>query len=448
MASKTLDSLALPTMSARFDHLVVSVPDLAAAGHRWAAAGLTPHAGGRHPGGTVNALIRGPRAGYVELISAEPDAQSDWADRVRGTTGTLGFAVAVDDIEAARAALIEAGFTPREVTDGSRRTPDGTTLRWRMCQVGSQAFDPQLPFLIEWVTPMPPGPEDGPVVEALGIDLPDRSRLAMMLRTIGFPEQPGDVPWLTFNDGEVTITLTASAEHHGVTAIGFGLAHGAGSWQDLDGLSVSTAPDVRSHRGYVLLPAVEEHFARRDPALVTWPAPHPERAPLEEEYSRCLDPGKYRIIAARARAWATALAERVIAEVSDADGNLTITPHAPDTLRVQVRSTGFDGFDDNGVQIVATDSGATIAQLPACGCDACDDGSAPLLREIDDTFLHLIDGGVLHIADRRGRTVTTSLEGWAASGSFRDGEPERWIAAVDAGRTDRGWVVTRGAPWI
>ncbi|HHU09538.1 MAG TPA: VOC family protein [Intrasporangiaceae bacterium] len=435
-------------MAARFDHLVVSVADLDAAAARWAAAGLRPHRGGRHPGGTVNALIRGPRTGYVELISTEPDARSDWADRVRGSTGPLGFAVAVDDIAAARAALIDAGFTPREVTDGSRATVDGATLRWRMCQVGPVAFDPELPFLIEWITPMPPGPDDGPVVEAIGIEVPDPTRLATLLRTVGFPEQPGDVPWLTFADGEVTITLATSPEHHGVTAVGFGLAHGAGSWQDLDGLYVSTSPDVRSHRGHVLLPTVEEHFADRDPALATWPAPHPERAPLEEEYSRCLDPGKYRIIAARARAWTAALAERGIAEVSDTDGTLTITPHAPDTLPVQVRFTGFDGVDDSGVQIVATGSGATITQLPVCGCDACDDGSAPLLREIDDTFLHLIDGGVLHIADRRGRTVTTTLDGWAASGRFRDGEPERWIADVDAGRADRRWVVTRGKPWI
>ena len=62
-------------MAARFDHLVVSVADLDAAAARWAAAGLRPHRGGRHPGGTVNALIRGPRTGYVELISTEPDAR-------------------------------------------------------------------------------------------------------------------------------------------------------------------------------------------------------------------------------------------------------------------------------------------------------------------------------------------------------------------------------------
>ena len=272
--------------------------------------------------------------------------------------------------------------------------------------------------------------------------MPDPTRLATLLRTVGFPEQPGDVPWLTFADGEVTITLATSPEHHGVTAVGFGLAHGAGSWQDLDGLYVSTSPDVRSHRGHVLLPTVEEHFADRDPALATWPAPHPERAPLEEEYSRCLDPGKYRIIAARARAWTAALAERGIAEVSDTDGTLTITPHAPDTLPVQVRFTGFDGVDDSGVQIVATGSGATITQLPVCGCDACDDGSVPLLRR-STTPSCLIDGGVLHIADRRGRTVTTT---------------GRWAPAGDSGRgtgawtptstrdADRRWVVTRESP--
>ena len=57
-------------MPARLDHLVISVPDLAEAARRWTGAGLPAVPGGAHPVGTVNALVRGPEAAYVELIAA------------------------------------------------------------------------------------------------------------------------------------------------------------------------------------------------------------------------------------------------------------------------------------------------------------------------------------------------------------------------------------------
>jgi hypothetical protein len=46
--------------------------------------------------------------------------------------------------------------------------------------------------------------------------------------------------------------------------------------------------------------------------LPTWPDPHPERAsPQDEEYSRLTDPGRYRIVHARARTWAAVLEDAV-----------------------------------------------------------------------------------------------------------------------------------------
>lgn len=467
-------------MGARFDHLVVSVADLGAAIGRWSEFGLAPQPGGRHPGGTENALVRGPRAAYLEIISTEEGAESDWADRVRTTQGPLGFAVAVDDIEAARAALVQAGFSPGEVTDGSRQAPDGSTLRWRLCQVGRQAFDPELPFLIEWTTPMPPGPADGPVLESVNVasrSVVERDRLVTMLRALDFPEEPSGTPGFTFLDGDLRISLPATeAEMRaweqaasgsalylrfgedddagsdsvtvGPDAIGVGLPHGETRWQQIDGLSVTVYPDVRSHVGHVLLPAVESHFAARPDGLATWPDPHPDRDPPEEEYSRCLDPGKYRIIGARVQAWATALAEAQIAARVDHASGFDIVPRRPGAVPITVAITGFEGLADNGLTLSVDSPGGSVEllRLPDCGCDACDSGSADLLTQVDEFFLHVLDGGVYKITGGRGREVTTAYQGWSASGSFRGDEAEQWIADARAGRSR--YEVLSGTPWL
>lgn len=459
-------------MAARFDHLVVSVPDLDDASRRWRGQGIAVQPGGTHPGGTVNALVRGPRRAYVELISVGPDADPTWAEQVSAHLGPLGFAVAVDDIEAARAALVTAGFAPQEVTEGSRITPEGHTLRWRTCQVGERLFDPHLPFLIQWTDAMPPGPQDGPVLDSVTVDVPDRDRLVALLRAIWFPEQPSHSPGVTFTDGEVDLWLPATraeiAEWErqeggsraylrwdgeaddeeptrvGPTAIGIALPTGETSWREIDGLSVTTYPDVRAHAGHVLLPAVDAHFAQRPAELTQWPAPHPERAPLDEEYSRCLDPGKYRIVTARARAWARALADADLAEVVETDAGFDLVPRRAGALPISVHIEGFEGFTDNLVRVEVR--GVELTRLPDCGCDACDDGSAGMLTALDEGFLHALDGGVYLIRDGRGREVTTTFNGWSASGSFASGEQEQWIAQARAGRSRRD--VIEGAPWL
>jgi len=466
-------------VGARFDHLVVSVTDLEAAMTRWQEAGLPAHPGGRHPGGTVNGIVRGPRAAYVELISTLDDAdpEAPWVQRVRGDQGPLGFAIAVDDIGAARDAVISVGLSPGAVTEGSRETPDGTTLRWRMCQVGERPFDPELPFLIEWVTPMPAGPADGPVLESVSLEIGPsthaRDRLLAMLHAVGFPEVPGTVPWKTFSDGEVVITLPATdaevqewersqggsasylrigdpeveeaaPEMLRIGQVGFGLPGGDGSWGELDGLSFATHPDVRSHVGHILLPAVETHFAARPADLVEWPHPHPGRDPLEEEYSRCLDPGKYQIIAARVRAWASALAEAGVADQVDHASGFDIVPRREGALPVTVTLTDFEGVEGNGVTLSVRDT--ALERLPDCGCDACDSGSADLLTQVDELLLHIVDGGVLQVGDGRGRVVQSTASGWSASGNFGREEPEQWLRDAREGRSRL--TVVEGAPWL
>jgi hypothetical protein len=63
---------------------------------------------------------------------------------------------------------------------------------------------------------------------------------------------------------------------------------------------------------FELLAAVDAAFAVTGRGLIPWPHPHPDRAPLDEEYSRVLDAAKWRIIGARAEAWLVALVDAAL----------------------------------------------------------------------------------------------------------------------------------------
>jgi len=42
--------------------------------------------------------------------------------------------------------------------------------------------------------------------------------------------------------------------------------------------------------------AVDASFEQDPASTATWPDPHPDHEPDAQEYSRCLDPAKYRIL--------------------------------------------------------------------------------------------------------------------------------------------------------
>ncbi|SDJ48356.1 DUF6226 family protein [Streptomyces indicus] len=58
---------------------------------------------------------------------------------------------------------------------------------------------------------------------------------------------------------------------------------------------------------------VDEAFVVTGAGTPAWPDPHPDGEVPDEAYSRCEDPGKYRILAARAEAWTRVLTGRSLA---------------------------------------------------------------------------------------------------------------------------------------
>lgn len=462
-------------MAARFDHLVVAVEDLDEAATRWRAAGLPAERGGAHPVGTENVLVRGPRPAYVELIAAGSDESNPWLDRIRGARGPISWAVAVDDMAAARGALAAAGFDPAPAVPGSRRTPDGDLVEWVVCDVDAGPYDDALPFLIEWTTPMPPGPADGAVVEWIGLSPPDPDRVADLLLALGFAPSPY-WPRRVLHDGAgVQVTLLPVGDPIDVlpgavvfvagvaedpvdppASVSFAVPHGDLTGHLLDQVEVSTRSDRRRFAAASLLPAVDAAFARLRGDLPDWPNPHPGgRAALEEEYSRRDHPERYRLLAARADAWIEAVTAAGLGAAEEVDpGSLVwvepsrlppsrtaVVRGRPGTLPLVVALLDEETF----VRVGVGDPVEELDLQPDCGCDACDTGSADLLDAVDAAFVLALSGGV-HVVRDGDRVVRRSLDGWGGTGSFGPDEAQRWLDDAAVGRRTDG--VVAGEAWL
>jgi hypothetical protein len=80
----------------------------------------------------------------------------------------------------------------------------------------------------------------------------------------------------------------------------------------------------------VLCGAVDEAFAVTGADTATWPDPHLEDDVRDDEYSRSVEPDKYRILAARAEAWTRALSGLRLAEPETLADPASIWRRAPD----------------------------------------------------------------------------------------------------------------------
>jgi len=139
------------------DHLVIAVPDpAAAAADLEAALGLAATGGGRHErAGTFNRLIFLGDT-YIELIgvwdraraSAHPIGAAAVAALDAGTPGLVTWAIATDDADRQVATLRAAGSAIGEPVPGERVREDGAVVRWHVATAGPLAAD-RPPFLIE-----------------------------------------------------------------------------------------------------------------------------------------------------------------------------------------------------------------------------------------------------------------------------------------------------------
>jgi hypothetical protein len=207
-----------------------------------------------------------------------------------------------------------------------------------------------------------------------------------------------------------------------------------------------------------LLAAVGEAFESVGALTPGWPDPHPDRKPLDEEYSRVSDQGKYRILHARVAAWAKVLDDRSLATTTEiskrtwigdvrssdhVSGVQQILPARAGGATLLVATTLVDGspFGIDIALAVDEETPVLLTSVPGCGCDACDSGSDDLLTTVDEWILSTARGGVLH-ARGPGGSATQRFDGWEASG----GSFDAWLD--ESKPPPPGVVRWYGEPWL
>lgn len=204
-----------------------------------------------------------------------------------------------------------------------------------------------------------------------------------------------------------------------------------------------------------LVAAVEAAFVETGRRLATWPDPHPDRSPYDDEYSRVTDPGKWRIVGARADAWLAALAETALAEVEfDTEivwrvpPSTIVTrthramPRVAGAMPLVVARSRLDAVDDAGVTLGVGHPAVRLAAIPTCGCDACDSGSQDVLDELDEYVLGVVSGAYRRLWKGDREITVISQQRWSASGVFDRGEVEVILSRPD------GWHELPGASWM
>lgn len=143
----------------RFDHAIIAVLDLNAAIEDFQALGFNAFYGGKHADGkTHNGLIVFEDGGYLELLAPtnpnfmetmETVDLNSFLDFMARGDGWAGFALLVDDVEAAAEGMRARELAISGPTPNSRLRPDGEKIAWRIISID----DSRTPFFIQDETP-------------------------------------------------------------------------------------------------------------------------------------------------------------------------------------------------------------------------------------------------------------------------------------------------------
>ncbi len=140
------------TPRAQIDHILLGIDDLDRGMESFEKlTGVRPVYGGKHPGGTHNALVSLGDGTYLEILALQPGVPppKEYAGLEQLHTLTpIGWAVSSKDSAQLRDRLIAAGMPVTESNAGSRKTPTGATLAWQTFSLKDN-FE-EAPFFIVW----------------------------------------------------------------------------------------------------------------------------------------------------------------------------------------------------------------------------------------------------------------------------------------------------------
>ncbi len=139
------------------DHILIAVEDMDQAMEAYRRLGFEVMRGGEHPRmGTYNALVPLEDGSYLEVIGVKDRAQAEQFPNTRGVLRALerenrlaAFALESNDLPADVEMLRARGLEIGDPIAGERTRPDGQKVAWRTAHFD----DPNLPFLIEDITP-------------------------------------------------------------------------------------------------------------------------------------------------------------------------------------------------------------------------------------------------------------------------------------------------------
>ncbi|SEP94775.1 Glyoxalase-like domain-containing protein [Faunimonas pinastri] len=201
------------TMRLPIDHVVVLVPDLAAAGAAFEAAGfqVTPEARHSPQMGTANRCVM-LAGSYIEIMGVvEPTAvNAGWRELLAAGIGIRGLAFRSTDIRATVERLQANGIAAEAVREFSRSTPDGQ-LRFSIARIAReetpglqclfcQHHTPQL----LWRPNMLVHPNGASGLESVGLPSPDG------LQCFGQDGEPG----IAVSRGADRLVIRGEAEAH------------------------------------------------------------------------------------------------------------------------------------------------------------------------------------------------------------------------------------------
>jgi hypothetical protein len=189
------------------DHLVYVAPDLEVGVDRLERlVGVRAVPGGRHPRwGTRNALLSlGPDV-YLEILAPDPERGRPERPTLFGLDELKAprlatWAAKASDLERRVEAAAAEGVRLGEIVAGSRETPDGSVLSWRLTDPAVFLADGVMPFLIDWSDSRHPATDapGGCSLTSLRAEHPEPARVAAMLEAIGsvVPVETGASPVL------------------------------------------------------------------------------------------------------------------------------------------------------------------------------------------------------------------------------------------------------------
>jgi hypothetical protein len=185
--------MAEPLLSV-LDHIVYATPDIKTTTD-WITSlfGVKPTAGGKHPAwGTKNALLSlGPKM-YLEIVGPDPDQPRPGDGRPFNLDGLVNprlvtWAARGRNLHAVRDAAGSKRVDLGEIQEGSRQSPDGTSLQWSMTDLMTDRDNGIVPFFIDWGDSPHPAESapKGCLLKRLKAIHPEADRLTGILNHLG-----------------------------------------------------------------------------------------------------------------------------------------------------------------------------------------------------------------------------------------------------------------------